>query len=166
MHAVLLAVLLAAPARFSRAFDQPGHSGYGLGLMLGEPTGVSLKRYLPGGGGWDAYVGFAYGPGVRFGGDWLWTLGNLAHNQDVSFDAYAGAGLLLGTFSGPCGGGFINNSCNGDLYFGGRVPIGVEAIFRRAPVSIGLEIAPGFGIVPPSRSGLLLDLLFAIRFLF
>jgi hypothetical protein len=164
MHALLLALVLAAPIRGS---DHAGRAGYGLGVILGEPTGVSLKRYLPG-GGWDAYVGFAYGPGVRFGFDWLWTLGNIARGQDVYLDGYVGVGPFLGTFAGQCNGGFINNTCNGDFYFGGRVPFGVEAIFRRAPVSLAVEIAPALGIVPaaPARAGLLLDVLLAIRFLF
>lgn len=168
MHALLLALVLAAPVHDRGTTYGSDHGGgYGLGLILGEPTGVSLKRYLPG-GGWDAYIGFAYGPGFRFGADWLWTLGNVARNQDLTVNGYLGLGPFLGTFSGPCGGGFINNSCNGDFYFGARVPFGIEALFRRAPISLGLELAPAIGIAPspPARSGLLLDVVLAIRYLF
>ena len=167
MHALLLALSLAAPARGS-SYEGARQSGYGLGLILGEPTGVSLKRYLPG-GGWDLYIGFAASPGIRFGGDWLWTLGSIARSPDVAVDGYVGVGPFLGTDdSGPCGAGFLGNGCNGTFYFGGRVPFGVEAIFRRAPVSLGFEIAPALGIAPagPTHAGIFLDILLAVRFLF
>jgi hypothetical protein len=136
---------------------------WAVGLTVGDPFGLSLKRYL-GAQAWDAYVAFAYGPGFRFGGDWLWNLGRLARQPKFDIDLYAGVGPFIGTFTGPCGPGFFDNRCNGDVYFGGRVPLGAELLLKEAPLTFGLEVAPGFGIAP-GRAGLLLDFLLAIRYL-
>ena len=139
--------------------DRPGR--YALGLMLGDPFGVSLKRYL-GANAWDAYVAFAYGPGFRFGGDWLWNLGRLERHRKFDLDLYAGVGPFIGTFQGPCGGFF--NRCNGDAYLGARVPLGVELLLTEVPLTFGLEVAPGIGIAA-GGPGLLVDFLFLVRLL-
>ena len=160
--------LVATPAIAQRAAP----SGWALGLTIGDPFGVSLKHYNgprkgPPGGyptAWDAYVALAYGPGFRFGADWLVTLGRLATEPEFSLDVYAGVGPFLGVLSNPCGPGFIDNRCNGDAYFGARAPLGLEMILRKAPLTLGLELAPGVGFAP-GRAGLLLDFLLAARWL-
>jgi hypothetical protein len=136
-----------------------------LGLTIGDPFGISLKRYLGTANAWDVYAAFAYGPGIRFGGDWLWNLGRLIAERKFELDLYAGVGPFIGALSDPCGPGFINNRCNGDLYLGARVPLGVELLLREAPVTFGLELAPGIAFAP-GRAGLLLDFLLAVRWLF
>jgi hypothetical protein len=130
--------------------------------MLGDPLGLSLKHYLGGANAWDAYVAFAYGPGIRFGGDWLWNLGRIAQHRKFDLDLYAGVGPFIGTFQGPCGGFF--NRCNGEAYFGGRVPIGIEMLLKEAPLTLGLEVAPGIGFAS-GGAGLLIDFVFLVRFL-
>jgi hypothetical protein len=75
-----------------------------------------------------------------------------------------GLGPFVGAFQGPCGPGFFDNRCNGDVYFGGRVPFGVELLLKEVPLTFGLELAPGLAFAP-ARAGLLLDFLFAIRWL-
>ena len=168
MRALACAALLAAaPVAAAPAGLTPVHrpARWGLGLTVGDPFGVTLKRYLGNENAWDVYAAFAYAPGVRFGGDWLWNLGRLAAERYFDLDAYAGVGPFVGVLSDPCGPGFINNRCNGDAYFGARVPLGLEMLLRRAPVTFGLEIAPGVGFAP-ARSGFLLDFLLAVRWLF
>jgi hypothetical protein len=162
--AAALLLPLSAAARESRLelVDRPGR--WALGFTLGDPFGLSLKRYLRGGHAWDLNLAFAYGPGLRFGGDWIWTLGRLERGAKFDLDIYLGVGPFLGVLSGPCGPGFLTNRCNNDAYFGGRVPFGVEVLLKEAPVTFGLEIAPGVAFAPGRGSGLL-DFLLAIRFL-
>lgn len=146
---------------------------WALGVTIGDPFGISVKHYLgprrgpPGGNNnaWDAYVAFAYGPGLRFGADWLWNLARLATEPEFALEGYAGVGPFIGVLSNPCGPGFIDNRCNGDAYFGARVPLGLEMLLRKAPVTLGLELAPGVAFAP-GRAGLLLDFLLAVRWLF
>ena len=163
MHALLLAVLVAAaPGSGLQRVDQPAR--WGFGLMLGDPTGISLKRYL-GAHAWDFYVGFAWGPGVRFGGDWLWSLGAIERGRKVDLTLYVGLGPFIGVSRGPCGPGFIADRCNGDAYFGGRVPLGAELVLKEAPLTLGLEAAPALGF-SAGGAGILIDFLFVVRYLF
>ena len=167
-----IAALLCAVPTFARESRLPLQNGldpverpgrWALGFTLGDPFGLSLKRYA-GRNAWDAYVAFAYGPGIRFGGDWLWNLGRIERQPKFDIDLYLGVGPFIGAFQGPCGPGFIANRCNGDLYLGGRVPFGVELLLKEAPVTFGLELAPGIAFAA-GRAGLLLDFLLAVRFL-
>lgn len=165
---VIAALLCALPARAARETGLQPVSlppRWAVGLTLGEPFGLSVKRYLGGANAWDAYAAFVYGPGLRFGGDFIWTLGRIGRNPKLDVDVYAGVGPFIGAFEGWCGPGFARYQCgNGDFYFGGRVPLGVEVLLREAPVSFGLEVAPGIGIAP-GFPWLLLDVAFAFRVL-
>ena len=167
MRALACALLLAASPAIAQQRLTPARrpARWALGLTIGDPFGISLKRYLGTANAWDAYVAFAYGPGIRFGGDWLWNLGRLIAERKFELDLYAGVGPFIGALSDPCGPGFINNRCNGDLYFGARVPFGLELLLREAPVTFGLELAPGIAFAP-GRAGLLLDFFLAVRWLF
>jgi hypothetical protein len=167
MRAAVLALLLAAAPAFAREGLEPATrpARWGIGIMLGEPFGITLKRYLGGSQAWDAYAAFADAPGIRFGADWIWILGTAARARQFDLDIYLGVGPFIGAFEGACGPRFFNNSCNGDIYFGGRVPVGAEMLFKEAPVSVGVELAPGLGFAPGS-AGLLLDFLLAVRYLF
>ncbi len=169
---LLAAVLLCASPALARDTRLPVQTGleevarparWGLGVMLGEPFGVSLKRYLGGVNAFDVYAAFAYGPGLRFGGDWLWDLGRIARAPKLDVDIYVGVGGFIGTFQGACG-PFLSGGCSGDTYFGGRVPVGAEILLKETPVTFGVELAPGFGIAP-YRSGLLLDFMLQVRLL-
>lgn len=166
MRALVLAAALVASApafaRGDRLEPVTYRDRFALGFLLGEPFGLSLKHYQ-GRNAWDAYVGF-YSPGLRFGGDWLWNLGRIEHQAKFDLDLYAGVGPFVGTFTGPCGPGFWRYSCNGDAYLGARVPFGIEMLLKEAPLTFGLEIAPGLGIAS-GGAGLLLDAAFIFRFL-
>jgi hypothetical protein len=166
-------ILCAAAAPRARAdtlvvVDRTANSSrnpsWGLGLMLGEPTGFSIKRYL----GRDAvhvYLGGAYGPGVRFGADYLFGVAQVLNGGNAWLDLFVGGGAFVGALRGPCDG--INNwqgTCNGDGYLGARMPFGMELRFRNAPLSIGLEVAPGLAFAT-GRSGLLVDADLALRIL-
>lgn len=164
--ACLAVVALALPALGSNgqsAVSEPGR--WSLGVDLGTPTGISAKRYLGGANAFDLNLGFAYAPGLRFGADYLWGLAQLLPDRSaLSLDFYIGAGPFVGTLRGPCGGWQWGTACNGDLYVGGRVPIGLEAVFKRVPVAIGLELAPGLAF-SAGQTGFLLDTVLTLRVL-
>jgi|ERR1041384_8341144 hypothetical protein len=168
MRAAALALLIATTPAFAAREGLEAvnyRPGWGFGFTLGDPFGLTLKHYLGGSQAWDLYAAFAYGPGIRFGGDWIWTLGRAVKARQLDLDVYVGAGPFLGSFRGPCGPGWLNNPCNGDLYFGGRVPFGAEMLFKEAPVSVGVELGPGIWFAPGGAQ-LFLDLAFVFRFLF
>jgi hypothetical protein len=145
--------------------EESGHPAqWAAGLTLGDPFGFTVKRYLGGADAIDFNIALAYGPGFRVGVDWLWGLGRLERHPKFNLDLYFGVGPFVGTMQGPCGPSAFPDRCNGDVYFGGRVPVGVELLLKEVPLTFGLELAPGLGIAP-GRAGLILDFLLALRLL-
>lgn len=129
---VALAVLLASP-RPASADGGP----FGLGVVLGTPTGASAKLYLDEATAVDAAVGMSVlgGVGVHAHVDFLWH--PLIPVQEASFDI----ALYLGI------GGRILEHDDGnddDIRVGVRVPFGVLADIGKTgvPLDIFLEIAP------------------------
>lgn len=167
--AVLLlsgAAMAAPPPRQSavtRGIDEPNL--WSLGFDLGEPSGVTVKKWLGGSEALDFNVGF-YAPGVRFSGDYLFGLAQLMRDRStLNLDVYVGVGPMVGFLYGGCGfSGFGRYCGNGEIYVGARVPIGVEAVFKTAPVAIGLEVAPGFAIASFGPAGLV-DFVLTLRLL-
>src|SRR2546426_11284586 len=107
------------------------------GFTLGDPSGVTIKRYLGGRDAFDFGMGFLYSPGVRFSADYLRDFARVITNKDIDLDLYAGLGGLIGVLTSPCGPGFLGNRCNSDVYAGGRGAFGIELLFRRGAVNPG-----------------------------
>ena len=164
------ALLLALPARADegtvQTFSVHEPARWSVGLMLGAPTGISLKRYLGGRNAFDLNAAAAYGPGLRLGADYLWGLAELLGDRSgANLDFYLGAGGFVGTLQGPCAGyGYWRDTCNGDLFAGVRMPVGLELVFKRVPISLGLEVAPGIAFAP-GRAGFMLDASLLVRVL-
>lgn len=152
--------VVAAPVR-ADAVSQP--AGWGLGLMLGAPTGLTLKYWTGAANALD--LGLGVGPGLRVHGDYLWGIAQLLSNKsDLTLDLYVGAGPVLGVSRGWCGTAFRprpKGGCReGALFVGARVPFGLDARVTRAPVTFGLELAPGLWLGRDFVSGLLDAFLF------
>lgn|SRR5215469_8643344 len=131
--------LFGAPSVKAEPVNQP--AGWGLGLMLGYPLGLNAKYWLGGPNAFDLAVGG--GPGVRFHGDYEWGLAQVLKNKsDLTLDLYLGAGGAVTFASGFCG-YYGDKFCEHRVFAGVRVPFGIDARLRKAPVDFGLEIAPG-----------------------
>ena len=131
--------LLASTASAAERVSQ--REGWGLGVMLGSPIGLTAKYWLGGANALDFGVGG--GPGFRVHGDYTWGLAQVLENKrDLTLDLYLGAGGALAIASGFCT--YYGDRFCQDRVFGGlRVPIGLDARLRRAPVNFGIEFAPG-----------------------
>ncbi|MBS2023050.1 MAG: hypothetical protein JST92_11605 [Deltaproteobacteria bacterium] len=166
---VVLALLLAIPARADdlKLPLPPSNFAFqdrwSLGLTLGEPTGVVLKRHLGNGQAWD--LGIGGGPGLRVYGDYLWTLASITpQNSGLNFRIQLGGGAFVGVLSGWCSFYGKFDGCSNDPYVGVRVPFEVEMWPARAPLNFGIEIAPGLAAAP-NRFGGLVDANLFVRFL-
>lgn len=169
---LLAGAVLATPAR---AANVSNPAGWSLGLMLGSPTGLTAKKYMGGANAWDVALGlggFGQSPGFRLHGDYLWGLAQvIPDTTDVTLDLYLGVGPLVGVgHNGWCRSRYYRNDyydCGdyNNVYIGGRVPFGIDLRFKKAPVSLGVEIAPGIVANQYYVSGELEGFLF-VRYLF
>jgi hypothetical protein len=131
----------------------PAKGLFGIGIVLGEPTGVSGKYWLSKYRAVDGAFGYSFGDRFRLSMDYLVHTDALM-SEDFSF--YYGVG---GAISG--GRGYIAKPRPGDFALGARGVIGVSYLFRRAPLDAFLELAPIVFVAPPL--GLSMDFCFGIR---
>ena len=126
-------------------------SGLGLGMIIGEPTGLSAKMWttetiaLDAGVAWS-FVGAGY---LRVHSDILW------HNYTLDVDKgrlpiYYGIGAKLLLAS--------------ELGLGIRVPVGLAYLFESAPVDLFAELVPGLDLLPGTGFGI--DAAIGVRYFF
>ena len=111
--------------------------GFGLGLIIGEPTGLSAKVWTSERTAVDAALAWSF-----YGhGGWIHIHSNfLMHNFDLfpvskgRLPLYYGAGAYL--------------SFAPDLKMGIRAPVGVAYHFEEIPLELFAELAPGLALLP------------------
>jgi hypothetical protein len=136
---VFLSILLAAAvlAVVPRAASaQPAEKGVlGVGLIIGEPTGVSAKYYLSDDRAIDAAVGGAIvGRGIQAHADFLWHPWILEQKESFALPLYLGVGGRILDHNG--GGGDDD-----DVHIGVRAPVGVLFDFTKVPLDVFAEVA-------------------------
>ena len=114
--------------------------GLGLGLMGGNPSGLSLKVWTGPHVALDAGLGYTlwYGQALSFHGDVLWHTNSLIQSGDGYLPLYIGLGAraVLG-----------DNHNYPDTRVGIRVPFGLEYVFNSVPIGLFLELVPTFDLV-------------------
>ncbi len=129
--ATTLLLLLAFPRRAEARYGAGGD--FGLGLVLGSPTGLTSEIYLSHATSLDLALGidaFEHGDNVYF------HLTYLAHLVDFARGGSVGVPLYVGI-----GGFFLDHGrFDGDAAdIGARFPLGIHIDFRRVPFQISLE---------------------------
>lgn len=108
---------------------------FGLGIIVGEPTGLNAKL-------WTAEnTAFAATAAWSLSNDWMLINADfLRHSYSVfnvnkgSMPLYYGLGASLGLGT--------------DFILGARVPVGISYIFADAPLDVFLEVAPVLMLIP------------------
>jgi len=132
--AVAALLLLIAPPGVLQAQD----GGTGLGILVGEPAGISFKTWISGRSALDAGLAWSfYSGGFHSHADYLW------HNF-MLFKLEEGKGKLP-LYMGV--GGRVKVSGK-ELLLGVRVPIGLVYIFPGDRIDIFLEAAPVLNLLP------------------
>ena len=127
-----LAVVLIAAALPAGAQG----SGFGIGVILGEPTGVSAKWWLSGASAIDlaAAWSFAREPSVTLHGDYLAHFYDVIRVESGRLPLYAGLGGSFTILAEPeLGIRFVGGACY---------------LFEAFPVDVFLEVAPIFLVLP------------------
>jgi hypothetical protein len=120
----------------SMTFVQAQEKGFGIGIVVGEPTGVSGKLWLGGQNALDMAAAWSFkGDGnLLLQADYVWHTFNLISVSSGKLPLYYGIGgrVIL----------------SDDPLLGVRVPVGLDYMFSGAPVDIFLEIVPILDLIP------------------
>jgi hypothetical protein len=125
---------------------------FGLGLMVGAPTGLSGKLYLGNRTALAMGVGESYGnhdgfrdDGLHLHVDFLWHQALLAQTKDFTLPLHVGVGgRILDHDDNYCiqqGNDFVCFDYEDDTHVGVRMPIGLTMDFHNVPLDIFLELA-------------------------
>ena len=115
---------------------------FGAGVMLGEPTGPSLKYFFSDELAVDGAFGWSLHDHSNFylQSDVLWHNYDLLPVSQGRLPVYFGGGMLAR----------FRNSGENDQ-FAVRVPVGVSYLFDNAPVDVFAEIGPALDLAPSLR---------------
>ena len=102
---------------------------FGIGIILGDPTGLSAKLYTGSNNAFDFAAAWSFkGDGhLLLQADYVWH-SSLSRTSSGMFALYYGIGGRI-IFSD-------------DPNVGVRIPVGIDYIFSNAPVDIFLEVVP------------------------
>ena len=131
MKKIVITVLLAMVSLSPAVFADGGP--FGLGIILGEPTGISAKLWLGDTHAVDAAVAWSFQDEGSFyiHGSYLFHMPGLISVDRGSLPVYIGVGGKI--------------SLRDEPHVGVRVPVGLSYIVPTAPVDLFVEIAPGIG---------------------
>ncbi|HEX2866570.1 MAG TPA: hypothetical protein VHO03_05990 [Ignavibacteriales bacterium] len=160
-------IVLLLVMGFSRESLAQGPEGknFGFGIILGEPTGLTLKYWFNRENALTGSIGGSYFGAPRINVDYLWHID--AFRSRVAM-LYAGMGGALGFGTG--GGGFWYKEENGKFFYrssnelglGVRGTFGLNVIPARTPLEVFFELGALVGLAP--SSGAAVDLALGLRF--
>ncbi len=120
----------------------------GLGLIVGEPTGLAVKYWLDEEHAIDGGVAWSFWDedGFQLHADYLWHFFELLQPEEASgkLPVYFGVGARL-KFQEDNG---RHDDDDGNTVFGIRVPVGISYLFDGKPFDVFAEIAPILDLSP------------------
>ena len=132
----------AAFAGRNRSFGGGGFASngtFGLGLEIGEPTGLNGTYFVAPERAIDFGIGAIYrtyrgGDGFHIYADYLWHPTTLVHAQAFQMPFYIGVGGRLWNFCDGCGNGARADG------IGVRVPFGISFDFNDVPLDVYIQL--------------------------
>lgn len=157
LSSLVLVVCVASPSTAEARKGGP----FGLGVELGDPSGLSFKYFLGGETAVDGHLGFSlrhdwfrahvdylfHFPQRWGGGHWL---------------PYVGIGGKLAVWDHHRGNDWYDD--DDEFALGARVPLGIAWHPRNAPIDVFGEVVPGLWILP--GTDLDFDFSIGVRFYF
>lgn len=148
----------------------PGGKDFGFGLIIGEPTGGTIKYWLNNENALVADIGYSYFGAPRIDIDYLW---HFPAFRSTVVKLYAAFGAAVGFGSGYYG-VFYSHKFKDDerrfyyrSYYGTDIGFGIRAMFglniipKRTPLEFFLEVGPLIGLYP---FGVAVDAAIGVRF--
>lgn len=140
--------IILVTAALNTATAQNNDGNIGLGVMVGEPTGLSFKAWTSQTTAFDAGLAWSFSgrDAIHIHADYLW------HNYEI-FGGDIDEGQLP-VYYGLGGRLILINDDNDvgedddDAVLGVRVPVGINYLFEDNPIGLFLEVAPIINLVP------------------
>ena len=133
-------------------FAYGSNSRFGIGIIIGAPTGISAKYYINDKHAIDLGIGWSLSKNVvRLHSDYLfhdYKLINDAINFPIIFNFGGGVKLLF----------------SDSIEIGFRIPLGLLYNFQKPPIDIFFEVVPILELIPDTKLGL--DAALGARFYF
>lgn len=139
MRALTVTIAVVALLLITAPEDGVGASRVGVGVMAGEPTGLTLKVWGSSQQAFDGAAGWSLGEGgwVYLHGDYLWHRYELdPEDFKGSVPYYFGVGCRVLLHEGD------------DFRLGVRFPIGLDYLFESGRFDVFIEVAPVLDLVP------------------
>ncbi|WP_404419202.1 hypothetical protein [Marinospirillum sp.] len=151
----LLGLSLLALVMINSAHAQRGNQ-LGIGFIVGEPTGLSVKKWLDSRRALDLGLGWSSSGSDSFHlhGDYLFhqygLLRGVANDLNLSGDltTYLGLGARAKFRDHD------RHHDDDDTLLGVRVPLGISYQFADAPVDLFVEAVPTMDLIPDSDFGI------------
>ncbi len=139
----------------SHAF--PMEQKIGVGIMAGDPTGISVKNWSSALFAYDYGLAWSSGKWFQFHTDYLWHKYDVFQiDDDGELPLYYGIGARFK---------YYNHGNDDDkMRLGLRMVIGIEYIFAMMPFDIFYEVVPVMDLLPDTK--LDFDSSIGIRFIF
>ncbi len=144
------ALFIALPTSQAEASEIGNSRKFGLGGVLGDPTGITLKYFFTPKHAINAALGVGWWGGQNFHlhCDYNYNF-TLTRAADFDLILWIGAGLKFFVYYHDYHPYWYDNTHDyGRVGLGLRVPIGLAFHLNRVPLEIFLEIAPGFAFLP------------------
>ena len=132
-------LLLATAILFFGGVIRAQERGFGLGIILGEPTGISAKKWLNSHSAIDGAVAWS-----------LVTPSSFHLHADYLFHDFNIFNVKKGKLPLYFGIGFRVRIGNEDR-IGIRIPVGICYIFEQAPLDIFYELGPVLDLTPVTK---------------
>ncbi len=160
---LLVIIVLFFAAGFTKSQTRPNGKNFGFGIMIGDPTGASLKYWTDRDNALAFSLGSSYFGSPRIGVDYLWHFDAF---QSRIVNLYAGPGAALGIGEGR---GIWYKSDKGKFYYrddgvgiGIRGVFGINVVPERTPMEIFFEFGTLIGLAPDFGSAV--DVALGVRF--
>ena len=130
--------------------------GFGIGIIIGEPTGLSAKKWISKTTAIDAAAAWSFADYSSFQlhVDYLWHNYDLIKTKELpgQLSVYYGIGGRIKLKSGNGGSGKDNK--DEDTRIGVRVPVGLSYTLKENPVELFAEVVPLLDVVPETKLGI------------
>ncbi len=153
-YVLLIAVFLVLSVPQLKSFA-PRNKSFGFGIMVGEPTALTIKIWTSKENALVFSLGNSYFGSLRIGADYLWHFNSF--NSNI-VNLYAGPGVAIGI--GESGGWWYHDKNRywykgrDEISGGVRGVFGINIVPKRSPIEIFGEIGVMVGMLPSTHANL------------